>query len=189
MKDDIAKLKAVRERGEYAIRVIDAGHRSEPALMDLLAYAKQLKAANARHAINHIENICETCGHTKTEDGCAFCISNQFSNLPTIVCLCGSTRFFKTFQEQSLRLAKEGKIVLSIGAATASDSEHLANGTITQEDKARFDELHMRKIDLADEILVLNVGGYIGKSTKNEIDYAEKNGKKISYLDLTPRAN
>src|SRR6266567_5403085 len=87
---------------------------------------------------------------------------------PKIVCLCGSTRFWKTFQEQSLRLTKEGVIVLSIGCATASDDEH----GITTEEKAIFDELHMRKIDLADEILVLNVGGYIGQSTRKEANYA-----------------
>ncbi len=74
MKQDLEKAKSIREKGQFAIRVIDGGHRSEAALQDLLAYAKQLQAANARHVLNHIENICEVCGHTKTEDGCAYCI-------------------------------------------------------------------------------------------------------------------
>lgn len=74
MKQDLEKAKSIREKGKFAIRVIDGGHRSESAFMDLLAYAKQLESANARHVLNHIENICEKCGHTKTEDGCAYCI-------------------------------------------------------------------------------------------------------------------
>lgn len=102
---------------------------------------------------------------------------------PKIVCLCGSTRFWKTFQEKNLELTKEGCIVLSIGAATASDTEHLLQGVITAEDKARFDELHLRKIDLADEVLVLNVGGYIGESTAKEIDYAKRKGKLVFFLE------
>jgi hypothetical protein len=97
---------------------------------------------------------------------------------PKVVCLCGSTRFWKTFQEQSLRLTKEGIIVLSIGCATASDEEH----GITPEQKAVFDELHKRKIDLCDEVLVLNVGGYMGESTRSEIRYAEENDKPVRYL-------
>lgn len=97
---------------------------------------------------------------------------------PKIVCLCGATRFWKTFQEQSLALTKQGVIVLSIGCATGSDDDH----GITPEEKAVFDELHKRKIDLCDEVLVLNVGGYIGESTRSELEYAEANGKAVSYL-------
>lgn len=100
-------------------------------------------------------------------------------DMPRIVCLCGSTRFWKTFQEQSLRLTKMGIIVLSIGCATASDDEH----GITPEEKSVFDELHKRKIELADDVFVLNVGGYIGKSTRAEIDHAIANGKRVVYLE------
>lgn len=99
--------------------------------------------------------------------------------LPEIVCLCGSTRFFKTFDEQDFRLTLEGKIVLSIGCNTKSD-EGLK---LTAEDKIRLDELHKRKIDLCDYVLVLNVDGYIGDSTRSEIVYAEKIGKPIKYLN------
>jgi hypothetical protein len=99
--------------------------------------------------------------------------------LPKIVTLCGSTRFWKAFQENSLILTKKGIIVLSIGCATASDEEH----GITPEEKAVFDELHMRKIDCCDAVLVLNVGGYIGESTRREIEYAEANGKPVHYLE------
>ena len=49
--------------------------------------------------------------------------------------------------------------------------------------KEMLDDMHLRKIDMADEIFVINVGGYIGESTKREIAYAEKTGKKVNYLE------
>jgi hypothetical protein len=104
---------------------------------------------------------------------------------PPIVCLCGSTRFWKVFQEESLRLTLEGKIVLSVGAAVATDEEHF--GHLSEEEKVRIkedlDELHLRKIDLADEVLILNVDGYIGESTRRELEYARKKGKKVRFLE------
>jgi hypothetical protein len=78
---------------------------------------------------------------------------------PEIICLCGSTRFFKTFDEQNFKLTLAGKIVLSVGCNTKSD-EGLK---LTTDDKVRLDELHKRKIDMCDNVLVLNVGGYIGR--------------------------
>src|SRR5581483_8236430 len=70
---------------------------------------------------------------------------------PTIVCLCGSTRFSQAFHEANLRETLAGKIVLSIGCDFKSDTDLLLAGELTAEDKARLDELHLRKIDLADE--------------------------------------
>ncbi len=102
---------------------------------------------------------------------------------PEIVVLCGSTRFWKTFQEENLRLTLEGKIVLSVGAATTSDEEHIRQGVLTPEDKVRLDELHKRKIDLADRVHVLNVDGYIGDSTRSEIEYAFELGKPTTFLE------
>lgn len=107
---------------------------------------------------------------------------------PPIVCLCGSTRFWRMFQEASLRETLAGKIVLSIGAARCADDDDKAFGGYVPVDqfdvvKARLDELHCRKIDLADEVLVLNVGGYIGESTSREIAYAEAIGKPVRYLE------
>lgn len=98
---------------------------------------------------------------------------------PEIVCLCGSTRFFKTFDEVNFSLTMLGKIVLSVGCNTKSD-EGL---NLTLEDKRRLDELHKRKIDLCDCIMVLNVGGYIGYSTRSEIEYAKKHKKPVHYLE------
>ena len=80
---------------------------------------------------------------------------------PIIVCLCGSTRFWREFQRASLRETLAGRIVLSIGAASGTDDEHFSNLPRDEYDaiKETLDELHLRKIDLADEVLILNVGG------------------------------
>jgi len=104
---------------------------------------------------------------------------------PTIVCLCGSTQFWGEFQRASLRETLEGKIVLSIGAATGTDDDDFRMLSRKEYDqvKAQLDELHLRKIDLADEVLILNVGGYIGESTLRELEYARATGKHIRYLE------
>lgn len=104
---------------------------------------------------------------------------------PTITVLCGSTRFGDDFRDANLRLTVEGHIVLSIGCDLRSDHELWddLDPVAKQELKARLDELHKRKIDLADEVLVLNVGGYIGDSTRSEIEYAEKLGRPVRYLE------
>lgn len=101
---------------------------------------------------------------------------------PKIVCLCGSTRFVDTFNEWRKRLTLDGKIVLSIEIVTTQkvkdDPQHN-----NYEVKIMLDELHLRKIDLADEVVILNVGGYIGESTRNELGYAIEQGKTIIYLE------
>jgi hypothetical protein len=101
---------------------------------------------------------------------------------PTITVLCGSTRFAEQFRAQNLRLTIAGHIVLSIGCDTKSDDDLFGTGD-TGKLKARLDDLHRRKIDLADEVLVLNIDGYIGESTAGEIAYATALGKPISYLE------
>ena len=101
------------------------------------------------------------------------------SQKPEIVVLCGSTRFLKEFQRANYNLTLQGKIVLSIGCDTKSDNEL----NISIEQKQALDELHKRKIDLADRVFILNVGGYIGDSTRSEIAYAKKLKKTIDYLE------
>lgn len=102
---------------------------------------------------------------------------------PEIVCLCGSSRFSEAFQQANLRETLVGKIVLSIGCDTKSDAD-LFGVVDTHTTKVQLDELHKRKIDLADSVLILNVGGYIGSSTRSEIAYATRLGKPISYLEV-----
>ncbi len=106
-------------------------------------------------------------------------LEGQRDRLPKIVCLCGSTRFMKVFRQANLTETLAGKIVLSIGCNTKSDDALGLNA----KDKERLDELHLRKIDLADEIYVLNVGGYIGSSTRKEIEYAENLNMPVKYLE------
>jgi hypothetical protein len=102
---------------------------------------------------------------------------------PIIVCLCGSTRFSEAFREANFRETIAGKIVLSIGCNLKSDADLIAAGRLSESDKVKLDELHKRKIDLADEVLILNVGGYIGESTKSELTYAIHHSKKIRFLE------
>jgi hypothetical protein len=138
-------------------------------------------------------------------------------NRPTIVCLCGSTRFYEEFQAANYRETMEGRIVLSVGFYPhCSERAHGENVGCTDEQKAKLDELHLRKIDLADEVLVLNVlvrvcpscktpwthgriqvqkcscrqeigdvapVGYVGNSTRREIEYARQQGKPIRWLN------
>ena len=96
-----------------------------------------------------------------------------------VVTLCGSTRFKDEFIEAQKRLTLAGNIVISVGLfGHSGDDEVWAEGT-----KEMLDDMHKRKIDMADEIYVINVGGYIGSSTKSEIEYAKKTSKTVKYLE------
>ncbi|MBR4067336.1 MAG: hypothetical protein IKK08_01770 [Clostridia bacterium] len=95
-----------------------------------------------------------------------------------VITLCGSTRFKDAFLEQQQRLTLEGNIVLSVGMFGHSGDDALW----TESTKAMLDDMHKRKIDMADEIFVINVGGYIGESTRSEIEYAKRTGKAVRYL-------
>jgi len=107
---------------------------------------------------------------------------------PKVVCLCGSTRFYSAFQEANYRETMAGRIVLSVGFYPhATPEAHGEEIGITPEQKAVLDELHLRKIDLADEVLVLNVGGYIGDSTRREVEYARTTGKPVRWLETGVR--
>lgn len=96
-----------------------------------------------------------------------------------VITLCGSTRFKDAFLETQKRLTLEGNIVISVGLFGHSGDEEVGKeGT-----KEMLDNMHKRKIDMSDGIFVINVGGYIGDSTRSEIDYAIKNGKTVEYLE------
>ncbi len=103
-----------------------------------------------------------------------------------VVTLCGSTRFKEQFMEVQKRLTLEGKIVISVGLfGHSGDSEvwdGMDEGTLSKT-KEMLDDMHKRKIDMADSIFVINVGGYIGDSTRSEIAYAKAHGKKVEYLE------
>ena len=99
---------------------------------------------------------------------------------PKIVCLCGSGRFRDAFNEAEFNETLAGNIVLTIGCNT----KDIARDVDWSHVKPMLDELHLRKIDLAAEVLILNVGGYIGESTSRELAYAQGLGKTIRYLEI-----
>lgn len=107
---------------------------------------------------------------------------------PNIIVLCGSTRFKDEFARVNRAFTMTGAIVLAPGVFGHS-GDPLADGV-----KARLDELHLRKIDLADAVFVVNPtseehpNGYIGESTRNEIAYARKHGKPVNYLTTPAKA-
>lgn len=96
-----------------------------------------------------------------------------------VITLCGSTRFKDEFLREQKRLSLEGNIVISVGLfGHSGDNEVFSEGV-----KEMLDDMHKRKIDMADEIFVINKGGYIGESTRSEIEYAHKTGKVVNYLE------
>ena len=96
-----------------------------------------------------------------------------------VITLCGSTKFKEQYIEAQKRLTLEGNIVISVGLfGHSGDDEVWTEGT-----KAMLDDMHKRKIDMADEIFVINVGGYIGESTRSEIAYAKSQGIEVRYLE------
>ena len=103
-----------------------------------------------------------------------------------VITLCGSTRFKDDFMRVQKELTLKGNIVISVGLfGHSGDNEvwdGMDEGTLSKT-KEMLDDMHKSKIDMADEIFVINVGGYIGNSTRSEIEYAVKNGKKVNYLE------
>ncbi len=98
---------------------------------------------------------------------------------PPIVCLCGSTKFKEEFTRLNMELTLVGKVVVTVGAFMHADN------LLLEPDKRTLDVLHLRKIDLADEVLFVNVRGYIDKSTARELAYTiyKKPFKKIVFLE------
>jgi hypothetical protein len=101
---------------------------------------------------------------------------------PKVVCLCGSTRFYEEFMMANYEKTMQGEIVLSVGFYPHARKEmHHEDVGCTEEQKIALDDLHKRKIDICDYVYVLNIGGYIGDSTRGEIDHAKLIGKEIVY--------
>lgn len=96
-----------------------------------------------------------------------------------VITLCGSTRFKEQFLEAQKRLTLAGNIVISVGLfGHSGDDEVWKEGT-----KEMLDDMHKRKIDMADGIYVINVNGYIGSITRSEIEYARATGKDVLFLE------
>ena len=105
-----------------------------------------------------------------------------------VITLCGSTRFKDQFMEAQKQLTLDGNIVISVGLFGHSGDDEVWEGldedTLTKT-KLMLDDMHKRKIDMSDGIYVINVGGYIGDSTRSEIEYAKRTGKDIQYWNET----
>ncbi len=101
-----------------------------------------------------------------------------------IITLCGSSKFKEAFYEAQKRLTMEGNIVLSLGFFSQADQNVWAgkDDKEIQRIKDMLKEMHRTKIDLSDSIFVINVNGYIGESTSEEIEYAKSKGKTVRYL-------
>lgn len=94
-----------------------------------------------------------------------------------VITLCGSTRFKEEFEQANTYLTLKGNVVISLGFFEKSEGIE-----ITKKQEELFAKIHLRKIDLADEIYVIDVNGYIGDSTRKEIEYAKQKGKSVSYF-------
>ena len=133
------------------------------------------------HVMTGIENrlvdIVATKGYTQGYTPSNAAVSGCEAARPTslVVCLCGSTRFRDEFSEANRRETMAGRIVVAPGVFAHSGDP------LTADQKERLDKLHFRKIDMADRVLVVNPGGYIGESTRREIAYAETLGKMVLY--------
>ncbi len=103
---------------------------------------------------------------------------------PKIVTLCGSTRFYEAFQRANYEETMAGNMVFSVGFVVHSAKQaHGEDIGCTDEQKAKLDELHLAKIDASDEVLILNCGGYIGPSTRRELDHARALGLVVRFLE------
>jgi uncharacterized protein YkuJ len=93
-----------------------------------------------------------------------------------VITLCGSTKFKEQFEQTNAFLTLQGNIVISVAFFEQSEGFE-----ITKEQADILGEVHFRKIDISDEIFVIDVNGYIGDSTRKEIEYAGKKGKVVRY--------
>jgi hypothetical protein len=114
--------------------------------------------------------------------------AKKLLGLPSIVVICGSTRFMTEINEADLRETTAGKIVVKPGCDLRSQHELWSDPLEAEALKARLDDLHRAKIRLADEALI--VGNYIGDSTRAEIAYARSLGKPVRFThpDVDPDA-
>ena len=94
-----------------------------------------------------------------------------------VITLCGSTRFKEDFERVNRELTLQGNIVISVGCFGHSGD------VFSEADKIMLDDIHKRKIDMADAIYVINKNGYIGDSTKSEIKYALEHNKPVMFME------
>lgn len=167
LADEVTALR------EQFARVGEVGLRNAELIDRIRAWSK---CADGYPLDEHINNITTQLAQ----------VTQGRVNRPRIICLCGSTRFIEQFAIKTWELERQGFIVLGCTLLPmwyCKVPSHFGEATGTKE---QCDELHLRKIDLADEVLVLNVGGYIGESTANEIAYAMQLGRPVKYVEEQP---
>ncbi len=163
--EKIRELEARADRAEAEVARLTA------QLQAVRAYAED----RAFHARGHLNTV--NSGRIASDLLAILDAAADEPKRPEVVCLCGSTRFRAEFTRVNAELSAAGSIVLAPGVF-AHDGDPM-----TEAEKVALDELHKRKIDLADRVLVINVDGYIGSSTRSEIDYALARGKPVDYLE------
>ena len=94
----------------------------------------------------------------------------------TVITVCGSYKFKKEMNEITEKMALKGNCMLTPIELTKPNKE-----AYTKEEALMIDKMHKEKIKLSNTILVVNVGGYIGNSTKSEIEYAKSLNKEVLY--------
>lgn len=187
--EDWQRMQVVGGSGEISVQLLPDVHLLLDALKPFADSARDMPPNTPDEAAwwgPYMQGVNPTARDLRY----AKAVLDKFAGIPMIdsprvVCLCGSTRFSEAFQQANFNETLEGRIVLTIGCDLKSDNELFADKSPQQMAGIKYllDELHLRKIDLADEILVLNVGQYIGDSTKLEISYAKSKGKAIRYLE------
>lgn len=101
-----------------------------------------------------------------------------------VITLCGSTKFKDEFLDMQAKLTLEGNIVISVGVfGHAGDADKYGINYLSSDEKTMLDDIHKRKIDMADAICVINKNGYVGESTRSEIAYAREHGKEVMWME------
>jgi len=95
-----------------------------------------------------------------------------------VITLCGSVKFKDIFMEKQRELTLQGNIVISVGFFGLPDDREVLKEDI----KEMLDDIHKRKIDMADIVYIINPNGYIGSSTQSEIEYAHAHGKQVQFM-------
>ena len=138
-------------------------------LANMFPFTKNPKGDTA--IISNTINVYCTAGADKIEELLA---DRKYD----VITLCGSTKFKDTFMEMEKELTMAGNIVLNLTIFS-----HFDHVKLTEHEITLLANMHKQKIDMSDKILVINVAGYIGESTKAEIEYAKSKGKEIIYLE------
>lgn len=136
--------------------------------IDRLTNAIHVYAEAGANKIEELAELLDKALELKTEN-------KQKYN---VITLCGSTKFKDEFEKAKTELTLNGNIVITLGVFNKNDNLELSEESIEM-----LSDMHKQKIDMSDEIFVINVGGYIGNSTRSEITYAKSKGKKVTYLE------